>query len=201
MNLVTLKSAVASATLVVGLLSASLASAATVGVMTGSPLTAAASETGSTNNDKLNVGDDKELQVNLDTIFGISDWVYLGKYEFDDTGEKTSNIMLSSFNTKMGSFSISDAIFNAYTNFILVLKGSADENYIAYNLESEDGTYSSPFTNKKGKMQDISHISLYGSGDTGDVDGPSPVPLPAGLPMLLSAVAGMAYLRKRKQKA
>jgi hypothetical protein len=41
----------------------------------------------------------------------------------------------------------------------------------------------------------------YTSGDNDGGTGLSPVPVPAGLPMLLSAVLGMAYLRKRKLKA
>ncbi len=41
----------------------------------------------------------------------------------------------------------------------------------------------------------------YTTGDNDGGTGLSPVPVPAGLPMLLSAVLGMAYLRKRKLKA
>lgn len=175
------------------------ASAATCPAVTsGSPLAATACERGSTNNDKLNVGPGKNaLQVNLDTLFDLDSWVFLGKDNLAGSESDSNPINLGlSGGLKRGSFVIPSSLWNAYDAFALVLKGGAgnttEPNYIAYRITSARGTYSSPFFNlNNGNTKDISHISLYGATVAA-------VPLPAGGLLLLGALAGFVGLRRRK---
>ena len=162
-------------------------------------------EVGSTNNDKLNVGDDKELQVNIDQLFGMDDWVFLAKDDFGDGGpngtdEGDASLLTASGSTTAGSFSIAQSVFDAYKSVLVVLKGgqgkTTQENYIGYLVVDSDTNafaYMSPFFNPKNQNpKGISHISLYGSGEM------SPIPLPAAGWMLLAGLGGLAAARRRK---
>jgi hypothetical protein len=43
-------------------------------------------------------------------------------------------------------------------------------------------------------------ITFYESGTSQDLVGASPIPLPAGAPLLLTGIAGFAWMRRRKAK-
>lgn len=140
------------------LLSAGFASAATCDAVSGATMC----EEGSTNNDKQN-----PLQVNIDKIFGVDDWVLVSK---DDSPD--------------GEYSVG----TDYDMYMVVLKGPNPDPYQAYKVEpGTSGTYDlSAFSG-----QGTSHASIYGSGT------PSEVPLPAAGFLLLAGLGGLAMMRRK----
>ncbi|MEX2519847.1 MAG: VPLPA-CTERM sorting domain-containing protein [Paracoccaceae bacterium] len=158
---------------------------------------ALACDAGSTNNDFLN-----PLQVNTDSIHGFDDWVFAGKDNFEGSDEPAvANIgFTTSGGLQSGTWDIADNTFGLFTNVMIVIKGgvgnNTQPNYVAYLLSSllgTDGGYLTPFFNlNNGNAKDISHLSAY-------VRGPiSAVPLPAALPLLLTGLAGLGFMARRR---
>ena len=146
------------------------AAAATCGAVSGATMC----EEGSTNNDKFNVGPDKdELQVNLDSIFDMDTWSVVSK---DDKPN--------------GKYSVG----SDYMHYMVVLKGAKAYNYVAYKVAADtEGTYSLfAFGGKE-----TSHATIYGKGDGG---GTSEVPLPAAGFLLLAGMGGLAMLRRKQAR-
>jgi hypothetical protein len=147
---------------------------------------------GSTNNDTLGP---TPIQVNTDQMFGYSDWVFAEK-GFED--EQQIDVGLFIFGTgKGGVWAIDQAIWNIYSDVMLVLKGgngdTSPANYVGYLLEDGQswGTYLSPFMNGS-KRKDISHFSIYVRGAERSV------PEPTTLALIGLGLVGLAFLRRRR---
>ena len=127
---------------------------------------------GSTNNDWLN-----PLQVNIDQMFGFSDWLFAEKViDTDssiDVGFGYTGSLLN------GTWMIDD-IWSVYSEVMLVIKGAVGNNvvptYVGYLLNAGDvtGNYATPFANaNNGNPKDISHMSIYVRG-SGSMTVPEP---------------------------
>jgi hypothetical protein len=147
---------------------------------------------GSTNNDTLGSG---PIQVNTDQMFGFSDWTFAEK-----GFEQEQNIDVGLFifgSAQAGIWWIDQAIWNVYSDVMLVLKGGSGNtnpaNYVGYLLEDGQswGSYLSPFMNGS-KRKDISHFSIYVRGAERSV------PEPTTLALIGLGLVGLAYLRRRR---
>lgn len=162
---------------------------------------------------KTNSSSETETEVNAHFFTSsVSSWSFIDK----ENGSYTTSGMLqssaisgSSFDEE-GNWKILDSFFDTYDVGFLVFKdGEANpETFVGYKVtQTADGdvtgTYSSMFfkSNTTGGLKGdaVSHISLYG-GDVFDPPG-GVVPLPAGLPLLLSALGLGGLLRLRQRKA
>jgi hypothetical protein len=143
-------------------------------------------------------GNDSADQVNLDTMFGLSDWVNLGRVE---GGSGTGGILTNFDSGGMlsGTWSFASSVWAGFANIMLVLKdGNAPttipNSYVGYLLVfgDFDGLWQSPFTNSNGTTQkQLSHMTAYGSV----------IPLPAALPMFLLALGGLGFVGRRRRQA
>ncbi|MBL4906638.1 MAG: hypothetical protein JKX94_04230, partial [Sneathiella sp.] len=102
-----------------------------------------------------------DTQANIDALdpFGIFDWVLADK---SDGGGDNAIVLLDVVNgITSGAWRVDS--LNGYTDVFLTLKST--NGYAAYLLDtaflSGDWTTANIFTNKQGKAQAISHISLY----------------------------------------
>jgi hypothetical protein len=136
----------------------------------------------------------------------VSSWSSVEK----EDGSFTTTGFLQTSGSNFGSsgnWKILDSFFDTYDFGLLVFQdGSNDpEPFIGYKVtQTADGdvtgTYSSMFFNANGLTGDaVSHISLFGG--TNDDPGVGIIPLPAGLPLLLSALGLGGLLRLRQRKA
>ena len=167
-------------------------------VITLGVVTSTACEIGSTNNDKLG----PPLQVNADSMFGFTDWLFAEK-ALDPLEPVKIDIGLmaigGSLGEGMGGAWLIDNIWPTVSHIMLVLKGPNNGdtdpgNYVGYLLKPSDvaGTYSTPFTDiNTEKLKDISHISAY-------IRGRIPVPEPGTVALLGLALAAFGFTRRGK---
>lgn len=160
---------------------------------TGSPINLGC-QRGMDNNDKIN-----PLQVNVDELFGFSDWNFLGK---DEEGGSINISNAFPTNTTTGEYNLNSFVQDYWTDVMLVLKGGngkpiRPQEYVGYLVAQDDtgnwtGNWITPFINQNSNNPTgVSHISLYYR------EGITPVPTPALLPGLIGM--GVASLRKRKR--
>ncbi len=160
---------------------------------------------------------------NVDAFFSGSvdgdDWIYNDKDEddYDSTGnlQTVANGTDSSF-AGGGDFTILDAFFDLYDFALLVFKDGqqSPDRFIAYKVEQTvdgtdvTGTWRSMWFNKNGNglTDATSHITLYGGQcpttdpNCGGGGGTGVVPLPAGLPLLLTALGVVGLIGRRARK-
>lgn len=169
---------------------------------------------------------DSARVVNSESMFSFSDWQFLSRDNTDPTLGTPDEIavsisMLITGNAYSGTLSLASNIWSRYSHLFLVLKaGGQNSNitgFVSYLLSpgTFSWTYATPYLNsgggggggKKGSTttttagapQEISHFSVYGRRLISPP--PAPVPVPAGGLLLVSSLAGLAFLRGRRQAA
>ena len=155
----------------------------------GSPIVYYSCETGSTGNDSV-------YQINADSMFDSTDWMFAEKYEFDPAPleEEIDVGLIVSGNAQAGLWNLATDIWQTYSEIMIVLKGSAKKNtnpnYLGYMVASGDvaGSYETPFFGtKNNKAKDISHISIYVRA----------VPEPGSLVLLALGLGLICLMRRR----
>lgn len=140
-------------------------------------------------------GGDTRTVVNDLALFGGDDWDYLGRDAAFLNGLGTTDLGdVDSFTVSGDGQSGTVTIHNdAYDQYMLAIRGPGV--FFAYLIEGSVIDYVSPFFNDNGGASNIAQITLYfrdlPEGTT------APVPLPAGLPLALTGLAGLAGLRLR----
>ncbi|MDZ7584734.1 MAG: PEP-CTERM sorting domain-containing protein [Thiobacillus sp.] len=150
-------------------------------------------------NDTLN----PTMLVNDEAFFGISDWLFDGKWNeeknlgfvdtsdlFDFTGDGQSG----SF-SYVGGASIADIMF--------IFKGGEGTNLVGYLVTQADGIYATPFTNLpfpltgNSAVKDTSHISVYYRNGEGSKPR-GQIPEPGVLLLVGVGLMGLGLARRRK---
>lgn len=212
-----LSSAALAATIALGLsafsTSASAATCATAGIgggdVSGYVSGSVDCEVGGSNNDNVGGGNGNaaNFDVNVDDIFGGSEknWILAEKWQFGDDGGSSDDVRMSvGFkvygNSKYGKWAITEAPDDY--EFMIVQKGGngGDQpNYVAFLLDKLSGVYESVF-HKNGKVQSISHLSVYKrQSDDGGTGGT--IPLPAGFILLGTGLIGFGVAKRKKRNS
>jgi hypothetical protein len=149
-------------------------------------------------------------------MFGFGDWLYAGK---DSENGVVDIDFAVSGGLQSGTWSVISTLFSTYTDLMIVTKGAngnnTQVNYVGYLFNTAtDGDYSTPFFNaNNNNPKNISHWTAYVRGVIGNecppgttgtppnCAGTSPVPVPAGLPLMLTVLGVGAYMRKRARKS
>jgi hypothetical protein len=215
MHLVKLKATVASATLAIAIFGASIASAATVSYnqfVTGDDLG------GGTQATLTYVQNGNDVDFSLTNLLNSLATSFISSIGFTYTGNTPNSV------TNLTGSQANVTGLGPDNSLIVPGKGLSIDFAALFTTNNSGGganrlvngeTALFRILNAQASLFDFSPFKtgirgqgLAGGGSTkyttGDDDGGtglSPVPVPAGLPMLLSAVLGMAYLRKRKLKA
>jgi len=143
---------------------------------------------------------DSSTLVNNKAFFGISDWLFDGKWNSSGTGfVDTSGLFdftgggLSGSFSYVGGTSIADILF--------IFKDGAGTNLVGYLVTQAGGTYATPFTKPpfpltgQATVKDTSHISVYYR------EGGSPpfqIPEPGMLLLVGAGLMGLGLARRRK---
>ncbi|MEX0282396.1 MAG: VPLPA-CTERM sorting domain-containing protein [Arenibacterium sp.] len=159
---------------------------------------------------------DSETLLNNNTfggltgLFGITDWSFLAKKDIGG-GLSGTDIGLSvTGGSTAGSWSVDAGALDAYDSVTIVLKASNSFAAYLYQPGSDAGSSGSwatdAFTNKQGKVQALSHLSIYTSGvcdPINQVCGPpvGQVPIPASLPLMMGALGIVGVVARRRRKA
>jgi hypothetical protein len=96
-----------------------------------------------------------------------------------------------------GTWSIDASFWSSYSSGAIGFKfGTGNEPDEWFVFQLVDGVISGDwdFINKFGKGGGLSHMNLYGVEDI------SPVPVPAAIPLFLSALAAFGFFRRRQLK-
>lgn len=152
--------------------------------------------------------------VNAENFFGINTWSAFDSKDnnIDGVDEGPNAFGLSLVNNNMGDARIrgtwSIANFNLNDAFMILFKGGNKEpgRVVAYLASASAGAYESPFYGSTGDIPftddpaQISHVSLYVSAGDGP-GGMNPVPVPAALPLFLTALGGLGFMARRHKSA
>ena len=138
--------------------------------------------------------------VNGESFFGISDWLFDGKWNNTDLGfVDTSGLFDFTGGGPSGAFSYVGG--TGISDIMFVFKDGAGTNLVGYMLTRADGTYDTPFTNPpfplsgNSTMKNVSHISVYyREGGTP----PFQIPEPGMLLLMGAGLMGLGLARRRK---
>lgn len=122
------------------------------------------------------------------SIFGMTGWTLAAKAGDESGGD--GNVSFGDTPVSGGSSSWSLLNPNGYSNIFITLKQG--QSFAAFWLDTTEAL--SGFWSTSGparSSQGLSHVSVY-------YQGPSVVPLPAAGLMLLTALGGLAFARRRK---
>lgn len=164
-------------------------------------------EIGNAGNDTLN-----PPQVNTDAMFGYTDWSFIAKDDdLNGTNQGVTsaltitNVVSGADGPISGNWQVN---YGPFAEILFVIKGGQGQTiepdqYVGYLLkklvDGTTGTFTSPFSNTKNQnATGISHITIYGRGDGGGVGF---IPVPAGLPLLLTAMGLGGFMSWRKRKS
>lgn len=142
-------------------------------------------------NDKLT----PTLLVNDEAFFGITNWLFDGKWEGSSDGSSLFNF---TGGAQSGSFTYLGA--TGISDIMLIFKSGKDTNLVGYRVPKDNGTYATPFTkppfNLNGNTaKDVSHISVYyREGGTP----PQQIPEPGVLLLMGAGLVGLGLARRRK---
>ena len=149
--------------------------------------------------DKNDKWSDKTEQVNDDSMFGFTDWLFLEKYDEKDGAEQNVDIGLivtitPDKDNREGTWDIDDWLkpdgMTEYENLMIVLKGGKGD-YAGYLLDDETQPISGEWFTDKVLDAGLSHLSIYGQGTT-------PISEPATMLLLGAGLIGLAgFGRKR----
>ncbi len=129
---------------------------------------------------------------NLDGIFGLTGWSELLKVD-DSSGEESgSGITLtvtSDSDDSAGTWAVNS--FAGFENVMFVLKGGNTFSAFLMNTSILSGNWNNEsIFNPGGNNPGLSHFTVYASGT------PAVIPLPAAGLLLISALGGLAAMRR-----
>jgi hypothetical protein len=149
--------------------------------------------------------DGNDSNALVEGLFGYSGWIQIAKVE---GSSGTSGILTTTAasDAKSGTWA---ADLSSYEVVMAVLKGSNEFSAYLLNLNFNSGTWSTTALLNNGENQpNLSHFSLYSNtcltndpNCGGGVKPPSPVPLPAGMPLLLVGLGAFGFMRRKARKA
>ena len=140
-----------------------------------------------------------EIASAFASITGAGTWAFGEKVDAGASGALIQSVP--------GATSGTISFVNPVTDFFTLSLKAANQFSLylfdggAGGVSSVDFTTIGTSVNPKGKAQDLSHASLWTftsdkSGETGD---PEPIPLPAGILLLASAIAGVGLMNARRK--
>ena len=150
-----------------------------------------ACELGSTNSHS-------QAQVNADSMFGFTDWVFDAKdNDVDGVDQGANSLGLSLVGDQQsGTWSINANAFSLFSDIMLVFKdgNGVPPVYVGFLLNATSGAYTSPFLNPNtGNRKNISNVALYVRG------GGTTVPEPGTLGLLGLAIGAMGFTMRKKK--
>lgn len=147
-------------------------------------------------NDSLN----PTMLVNDEAFFGISDWLFDGKWNSVGQGfVDSSGLFNFTGGGSSGSFSYVGGA--SIADIMFIFKDGAGTNLVGYLVTQAGGDYATPFTNLpfpltgNSTVKDTSHISVY-YREGGSP--PSQIPEPGMLLLVGAGLMGLGLARRRK---
>ena len=129
---------------------------------------------------------------NLDGIFGLTGWNELLKVDASSGEESGSGITLtvtSNIDESAGTWAVNS--FAGFENVMFVLKGGNTFSAFLMNTSILSGNWNNEsIFNQSGNNPGLSHFTVYASGT------PAVIPLPAAGLLLISALGGLAAMRR-----